>query len=217
MCLIITSKTGELPKQDILTRAWDGNPHGWGLMTAKEDQLKITKGLSKDDLDKAIKQQIVPGTPYVLHYRWATHGPKTRDNCHPFEVTPYLYMAHNGVISGIEITDEARSDSYHFAAKLAEIGLDEETLQDKGVQDCIADWVGWSNKLAFMDAQGRITIINEEMGETVGDIWYSNNLAIDEAAYWREEAAYLQRQLDWVTNEYQTFRAIDIVISGGDN
>ncbi len=208
MCLIIASSTGELPSKDVLSRAWDGNPHGWGIMRHQDGRLQVSKGLTRDGLDKEIAS-LKPGNPYVIHYRWATHGPKTEDNCHPFEINSKLYMAHNGVISGIEIEDPLRSDSYHFATKLADLGLGHEELESEDVRQALADWIGWYNKLVFMDLTGRITIINEDAGEWQGAIWYSNDLAINEARYWEDEARYLRTQLEWVRSEYEAYKSIN--------
>lgn len=204
MCVIIASRTGAIPSDEVMYRSKKDNPHGWGLMSFKEGQFTVLKGMNNYNLDL----KTVEGSPYVLHLRWATHGPKVTANCHPFEITPRLHMAHNGVID-VEITNPWQSDSFHFAAKLALMGLDKDSIQDENVQKYLGDMVTFRNKLAFMDDEGRITLINEEMGVWDGEVWHSNNISLDETRHWEEEARYLESQLDALRAEYHIYRNIN--------
>ena len=97
MCLIIASPEGKVPTRGVIEQGWKDNSDGWGLMHSNGSEIVINKGLNFDHLKPLLDN--LNGSPYVLHYRWATHGNKNIDNCHPFQVTKQLYMAHNGVIS----------------------------------------------------------------------------------------------------------------------
>lgn len=205
MCVIIASHTGAIPSDEVMYRSKKDNPHGWGLMYLQCGELKVLKGMNTYDLD--IKS--VEGLPYVLHLRWATHGPKVIANCHPFEVTKDLYMAHNGVLDNVEITNPWRSDSAHFAVKLAEMGLDPDHIQDDNVRKYLGDLIGYRNKLAFMDSGGRITLINEELGTWDGGVWHSNEISLNETRHWEEEARYLDKKLAEITAEYNVYRNIN--------
>src|SRR5215467_2080791 len=118
MCLIVASESGVIPNETTLTYAYSVNPHAWGLMFHDGNGIQVSKGYRTVAMLKAVER--ANGYPYVLHFRYATHGTKGLDNAHPFKVRTGLYVAHNGVIP-VKITDKAKSDTYHFARELERI------------------------------------------------------------------------------------------------
>lgn len=172
MCLIIASQQGKLPDEEILRQGWVDNSDGWGLMQSDGSEVRVNKGLHFGQLEGLIAK--LNGNPYVIHYRWATHGNKNVDNCHPFKITKQLYMAHNGVIN-IECSNKLMSDTWHFSKELIRMGVDHYAIKNKEITDAIGKLVGSNNKLTFLDAAGSVTIINEKAGHWDGDIWYSNS------------------------------------------
>lgn len=190
MCLIIASREGKIPTCGVIEQGWKDNSDGWGLMQSDGSNIIVNKGMRFDDLKPLLEQ--VNGNPYVLHYRWATHGNKNIDNCHPFRVTKNLYMAHNGVI-GIECSNKLMSDTWHFAKKLREIGVDHDDIKDEGVIAMIEDHIGKSNKLAFLDHKGAITFANENSGTWQDGVWFSNANSFYSNSDWGWEAYYSRR------------------------
>lgn len=184
MCLIIASQNGVLPSADIIKRAAQDNPHGWGLMYATKRGIQVHKGMRNSALKPILER--AKGLPYVLHFRWATHGPKTVDNCHPFKVNRDLWMAHNGIIQIDTTSVPLRSDSWHFARTLGDLLREEpDWLKDQKVfiRD-IEDFIGKSNKIAFLRPSGELFIANEQAGTREGDIWYSNSYSLWDSDDW---------------------------------
>ena len=174
MCLIIASPSGTLPDKSLLSNAISDNPHGWGLVVANNGKLGVAKGFKKADLDYELDALRENPVPYVIHYRWATHGEKNLDNCHPFKVRKDLYMAHNGVIQ-IHRENSKMSDTWHFVQWLKNNNIKPEELYSEYILKEIGDVIGRYNKLAFLDKDGVLSIVNESSGLWhKPDIWLSN-------------------------------------------
>lgn len=177
MCLIIASESGIKPDAVVMHQAYTDNPHGIGIMWCEDNHVKVWKGWK---VQKAIKQlgKIPDGAPLVIHFRWATHGTVDTANCHPFEVQKDLYLAHNGVIHDVPLTNPKRSDTWHFAQMLREAGLTADEVREQGNVKAIGDMVGAGNKLAFLDSQGRVTIVNRGCGVEWQGMWFSNSYSL---------------------------------------
>ncbi len=52
-----------------------------------------------DNLKTAFENSPVPGSPFILHTRWATHGEPSEKNAHPHnDCSSSFYVVHNGII-----------------------------------------------------------------------------------------------------------------------
>lgn len=210
MCVIIASPEGKLPTDEVMERSMHDNPHGWGLMYFDGETLNVSKGMKYEAIKPLLKA--VEGKAYALHLRWATHGPKVEDNCHPFRVSDGLYMMHNGVIDSVEISNPVRSDSFHFALKLRDMGLTKDNINQQPIYNAIADMIGYGNKLVFMDSSGDTHIINEDMGMWDNGIWHSNTISLNELNHWMEEARWAKLQYARLESEYALYR----LLKGGE-
>ncbi len=204
MCLIIASPTGEVPTCGVIERGWNDNPHGWGLMQSDGSELIVNKGMKFNELQPLLEK--AKGNPYVLHYRFATHGTKNLDNCHPFRVTKRLYMAHNGIIA-IEQKNKLMSDTWHYAQELRQLGIDHDNVSDEEIISMLGTWVGNYNKLAFLADSGNITLVNEKSGTWKDGIWYSNTHSFYEQVEYTRYSRYYshhyqQRQASWDWDKY---------------
>ncbi len=169
MCLIIASPEGLRPDMDIVANAVLDNPHGWGVVSAHQGKLTVTRGFRLPGLYRAIRK--LKG-PYLIHFRLATHGAVNIGNCHPFKVNPDCYMVHNGILR-IPLIDTRYSDSWHFAANYVR-----PYLVTHGYSNLIQDaeqFIGRYNKLAFIQRNGEVLIANELAGTWKGGLWYSND------------------------------------------
>lgn len=179
MCLIICQMPLNPPiPLDSLQNAWKQNKDGAGIMYVRDGALCVEKRFAKlGRLVKAyqrIHALVGKTSPIVIHFRWATHGPKSVGNCHPFYVggpANVVAMAHNGVLPfEPEYLDE--SDTVFFARTvLAE--RSREQLMSRKFADVLATMIGEGNKLVFMDVEGEVTIVNEEAGHWHSGAWYS--------------------------------------------
>ena len=64
----------------------------------------------------------------VIHFRFATSGKTDTDQIHPIQVKKNLYIAHNGVLSGLG--DEVESATQQFAKMLNVLDVDYKKLME---------------------------------------------------------------------------------------
>lgn len=85
------------------------NPHGAGVAWLQDGQLHFQRGLDATAI-YAMQECGVLTFPYLLHFRWATHGSKRPQLTHPFPTGPRAFhgelrgtadevLIHNGVWS----------------------------------------------------------------------------------------------------------------------
>jgi hypothetical protein len=185
MCLLIYKSSGSIIPEAHLKEAFDNNSHGAGFTVrmvneAGEGYLHRERGFFRyDDFIEAYRP--FASNQGIIHFRLATAGKKDEANCHPFEVTPDLHMGHNGIISIAQSVSKDYSDTWHYNELVCKPVYD---LNNDGFWTCKAlhfllDQSIGSSKLAFLHADGRYLLINEEAGhwdDTVNpQIWYSND------------------------------------------
>ena len=183
MCLIIASEAGKWPEQELIEKGFQDNPHSWGLMVADGRKVRVSKGFTRATLLPAVESARRSALPYVLHYRWATHGKVDLSNCHPFRVRRDLWMAHNGVLS-IPTPQARYSDTWHFVEALKANRLSPADIARDSVRSEIGREIG-SSKLAFLDSTGRVALVNEHLGSWhTPDIWLSNTNSVPMPDNW---------------------------------
>ena len=170
MCILIASIDGELPTLAELIECERANPHGIGIAWAEDGRLVVRKAMSLAEFLPMLfdKPDI---SPYVLHFRYATHGEVGLDNCHPFTVGGGMAMAHNGILPW-RSTDK-RSDSRCFAKDI--IRPNRSMIFDESFQAHIEEFIGDYNKLAFITRDGDVSVYNESAGHWRCGIWFSNH------------------------------------------
>lgn len=129
MCVIIAKKKGvKVPSKKFLERAYRANPDGCGYATSSGVMFKSP---SFKEFWDHFKEHARKEDSIIIHFRWATHGEVCEANCHPFAYTvadEVGYMAHNGVIHGVETDGNTDSEAY---LRLAQDYVDEQILTDK--------------------------------------------------------------------------------------
>ena len=200
MCLIIASRVGNLPSAGDLVRGFEANPDCWGVMSAQDGLLYIDKGYDMADMLDAVQKVCAVGYPYVIHFRYATHGSVSEANCHPVEVLaefetdangaegglPEVWMAHNGILPVATVGDESDTVAFSHILRAAILSDPEwflagETLptgskEFQFITD-VGEWIGKHNKLALLTSDGDLMLVNEDTGFWKDSIWYSNNSA----------------------------------------
>lgn len=177
MCIAIYKKPLAEINYDVLYRCWRKNSDGAGFMYPGNGCLRIQKGLfTWKDFIRCYQYALDGegnGKPFVIHFRMSTSGKIDYENCHPFSVNKDLAFVHNGIILEFDSYRSRHSDSYRFNQRYLRT-LPDGFLENPSFVAKLESWLGWS-RLIFMDSSGKVTIINEGVGEWIDGSWYSSS------------------------------------------
>ena len=179
MCIAIYKKPELTIAEDTLEICAANNTDGCGFAYIKDQKVILHKCLDFKShivaLRKAFKE--APESPFLIHYRIATHGDVNEFNCHPFWTREgKMVMMHNGTILNstpkLNDKEELRSDTQIFNDTILKL-LPKSHSKSKGIKSLVENYIGRS-KVVTMDYKGLITIYNEQFGNWKEGIWYSN-------------------------------------------
>lgn len=171
MCLLIASPGGRAVPFERIKTASENNPHGIGIAVADGADVRTRRMMTPKQAYRAVRTAEKRGLPYLLHFRYATHGTADKANCHPFRFGGGQFaLAHNGIIHGVRRAPH-ESDTLGFV-RFAAPAIEREGIESS--VKWIESYVGRSNKIALIDSEGTIAIANELAGEWDGGVWYSN-------------------------------------------
>ena len=182
MCVIIYKPFDKQLSMERLQEAHKANPDGCGFMWAANGELHIAKGCGDfmtfhfPYLYFTMKN---PKSDFVLHFRTASASDISHEACHPFYINDNLGFAHNGNL--IEFAkyfgkgrNDNRSDTQAFRDQILK-KFPQDFLSIPEIRDLLEQYCRESySKMVFMDAQGKVTIINEQGGYWEDGVWYSN-------------------------------------------
>lgn len=175
MCLaILKTADGKLPK-GALREASKANGDGFGVAVATGDKLHLVRSMNLCDVEKTLER--FGKFPALIHLRLATHGEKNVENCHPFLVDDSTAFIHNGVLT-IPTPQKEKSDTWHFANLIVRPHQKEsgnEWLWSGHASLSLHLLAGYSNKFAFLRADGKHLIVNESAGHWADGVWFSNS------------------------------------------
>lgn len=174
MCVIVAQPEGVEVQKDVLKRCYDNNSDGCGFAYVKEDKMAIHKGFTtfKSFWKTYKKAHKAYESPFLLHFRIATSGPKSRDNVHPFFSTNGSAFAHNGTVKSFGGKIKNYSDSRMIATLLHNLNVD--VSSDDGYI-LISSILGNDSKGVFLFRDKSFLIINAKKGEIDKGIWFSND------------------------------------------
>lgn len=183
MCLLVVCSPDATPRKKDLECASCNNPHGFGYAVIAGDKIITGRGMSAKKIIKEfldVRKQY-PSSYAMFHARYATHGVKNQENCHPFMVggDDRTYLAHNGILDiDIHATDK-RSDTRVFAEDTLPAMGGVSALDDDNVWRIISKW-SLGSKIAILtldpSASDVCYIINESSGHWDNDgMWWSNS------------------------------------------
>lgn len=180
MCLIILNPSGEKLPQSALENGWHDNPHGAGYMFVAGGKLVIRKPYHKlklllADL-RADHAAHGASSPFVVHFRFATHGEKTAENCHPHPVCGgQIGLVHNGILRDfLPPFMSDHSDTVHFCRTVLAYRSAVHVI-DETFRKILAEMIGTTNKFVLLIETGEVSIVNESAGTWDNGNWYSND------------------------------------------
>ena len=182
MCLLVVASPNSTPKKKDLECASCSNPHGFGFAVITPNGIVTGRGMSAKKVIKRFLEvrKEFPASWAMFHARYATHGVKNEDNCHPFKVpsNPDTYLAHNGILDIKIGAADKRSDTRVFAEDTLPSMGGVTALDDDHVWNMVSKWSLGSKIVIFTldpSAKEQCYIINEDAGHWDNDgMWWSN-------------------------------------------
>lgn len=187
MCVIAIKRMGvKMPDENTLKTMWTNNPHGAGIMYARDGKVYIDKGYMDwtSFIGRIESLGDVTDTALVMHFRIATHGGVIPGNTHPFPVSDNvvaltklrqacsLGVVHNGIIP-IVPRDGISDTMEYIATELAPLAKQNPKFyMDKQVLAEIGKRI--KSKITILDGKGTIAYYGDFITEEDGMI-YSNN------------------------------------------
>ena len=179
MCLLIAQPRGVTFSKADLRDYLSYNGDGFGMCVPVAGTLEIVRIVDDPKAAIAAYYALAAGKKAMLHFRMATHGTKGVENCHPFLLTPDIACAHNGILEIEADSDTGASDTRLFCDNiLAPIARDNpDALFTADMRALLGSMIGESNRLMFMRADGKVSIVNEASGVVHRKAWLSNTYA----------------------------------------
>jgi predicted glutamine amidotransferase len=185
MCLAIASK-GKRVEETHIENAFAHNSDGAGYAYVKDGEIIIEKGFFNVGELLESYASMPENAPHLLHFRLATAGKENAENCHPFKVSDGIAYIHNGIIHDAR-TCANYSDTYYFNEDYLKPLLAKRyaLLKEPAFIKLLEEFIGKFNKLAFLNREGQIILVNEEAGHWDDDeqIWYSNRSYVTYTSY----------------------------------
>lgn len=160
---------------DYINQAQKSNSDGYGLSYFDGTDLQVFKTFDF----QAFKDKLATLTAFevVAHLRAASIGGVSYENIHPFLIKDSTAIYHNGTlhsmksISCSDLSCDDASDTRNLASLISMCEFN--SISD--VLPLIHQIAGdYSNKLVFHEPNGKVTIVNEQLGIKEDGIWYSN-------------------------------------------
>ena len=177
MCILMLQDKKQKVTEQEFRNSWISNNDGVGYAFLKDEQIQIKKFMKLNPFLNEIKKDVSKFgnvSPFLIHFRYTTHGLTNLDNCHPFRVNDDSVFGHNGCISSVDDDDE-KSDTRMFNEQVLK-ELPSKWMWNPSICKLVADSIG-NSKLAFLNSDGTFKIINESFGkwDKHRKIWFSNN------------------------------------------
>ncbi|MCC6425624.1 MAG: class II glutamine amidotransferase [Phycisphaerales bacterium] len=178
MCLLIAQCVGAsmIPDSHIEC-AWNENPDGAGFAYVDNGKLIVKRYAKLRKFRKAYAQAHAAfgmSSPFIVHFRYATHGGVSAANTHPFIISDgRVAFAHNGMLPNADSPHKSESDTRYFARTVLAHRTPDQLLSEE-FGAFLSTIIGKGNKFALLSDSGTLSIVNESEGEWIGTNWYSN-------------------------------------------
>lgn len=163
MCVAVLVETEAGPTADELKAMDSENPHGAGVAFSRGNQVRYHKGVTWKWI---AKNQASWPRPYLLHFRWATHGGRARHLAHPFpiSISAVLSKRLSGDADAVLIHNGVWSDYKRFLPHW--LRKEEDRWSDTAVAayaakvygEDVLDDVAWSTAVGRARGIGRMDV-----------------------------------------------------------
>ena len=181
MCLLTFIPDYVSPDLERFAVAAKNNPDGFGFSILEKGKFLTGHGMNFSEVaNKFIDLRNTHQGPAIFHFRWATHGSETVENCHPFYLgqDPTSMVGHNGILPVKILKGDERSDTKVFAQDIMPAVGGIVSLDDDEYFNKLSAWATGS-KLVFLtnhpDTKFDWYIVNEKDGHWDKDMWWSNH------------------------------------------
>jgi hypothetical protein len=202
MCVILQKTVNKEIPFEVLMRATERNKDGYGVIVADRGHLVTFRGMDLSEptksagkhaeaVAKALEQ--AKDLPTMVHFRFATAGLKSLENCHPFELLKMddvgidLSFMHNGTLQKWKGFQQDESDTLRFVneigrpllkrfwayAQTQEGDAEDNLVEDKTLAAVLGEYAS-SSVFTLMTGTGRSLIINRGNGKEYDWGWASN-------------------------------------------
>lgn len=163
----------------------DDNPHGAGLawVVPGDKQVTFHKGLTAAEI-YAMQERGVMTFPYMLHFRWATQGVRSKGMTHPFPLGPRALF---GELRGRAHRVLIHNGTWHNErAWIPDRHPIPEQLIRRASDTAIAAWIAgfapevleeidWATAVGFVGKDGTLDVdLRGKCWEDYEGNWYSN-------------------------------------------
>jgi len=188
MCQAIFKPANQTLDPVTLRRCFDRNPHGAGFAYAVNNKLNVRKGFFTFEEFWDAFNPIQEGAPAIIHFRYASAGVISPENCHPFRIDANHAMIHNGTFWDFADAESKQSDTGHYTSKLLRplFKRDQHFWKTNIGHYLLVKTMGYS-KMIILSNNGKVGIVNEEAGQWAGEenesCWFSNDGYLEESEY----------------------------------
>ena len=181
MCIIIYKPLEKTIDKEELKACWKRNDDGAGYSYVSDGKIVIHKELRKfERFWKHYKETIVDTNlekkkKIILHFRIKTSGNVDLKNIHPYRISNDVVLAHNGVITNIDVPLNSEYSDTYLLCKTILAKLPKEWYKNNSILSLLEAYIGSGSKLAILDNSENIYLVNEEKGTWEDGIWYSNS------------------------------------------
>lgn len=171
MCLAIYKPAGKSIPDEYFTAGFDNNSNGAGFCWYNGEKLLYCKGLMTiEAFLETYHLYITEDVPALIHFRFATIGPRDAAHTHPFITADGSCLIHNGPQIA-DLGDSSMSDTRDFVENVINaLSFDLLKASEKLVEGYLE-----GNKVLVMSPTGEVVIFNEDRGHWKDGVWYSND------------------------------------------
>lgn len=198
MCVIAGSPLGvQRPSDKTMEAMFTSNPDGAGFAYTLDGRVYVEKGFMSfkefenalAGLEKRLKKDNLTCTdiPIFFHFRIGTHGANVPALTHPFPISSNtknlfaldyatdIVMAHNGIISTVDVTGEHSDTTEYISRILVPLrNADTEFYKNPHFQELMVNTIS-SSRFIFLDNNNEmVTVGNWLTSEAEPGVLFSN-------------------------------------------